>query len=115
MVRKSEDHLMQRRQMFGGSGEALFKHIAETPKDLYGKGRVFSIVTLEKGCEVGWHIHKGDGEYFHILSGEGEYSDNGNIVNVTAGDTTWTPDGEGHSMINRHDEPLVLVALVVYN
>lgn len=115
MVRKSSDHLTERRQMFGGAGEVQFKRIAETPGELYGKGRVFSVITLEKGCEIGWHIHKGDGEYFYVLSGEGEYSDNGRLVTVSAGDTTWTPDGEGHGMINRRDEPLVFIALVVYS
>ncbi len=100
--------------MFGGSGEVQFTRIAETPEDLYGKGRVFSVVTLNKGCELGWHIHKGDGEYYHILSGEGEYSDNGDIVTLKAGDTAFCPEGEGHSIANRGDEPLVFVALVVY-
>lgn len=115
MVRKSEDHIIEFKKMFGGDGEVQFKRIIETPDELYGKGRVFSVVTLNKDCEIAWHIHKGDGEYFHILSGEGQYSDNGSTVTVCAGDTTWTADGEGHSLKNLNDEPLVMIALVVYN
>lgn len=115
MVKRSSEHRIDVAEgMFGGSGEVQFTRIAETPGDLYGKGRVFSVVTLNKGCELGWHIHKGDGEYYHILSGEGEYSDNGDILTLKAGDTAFCPEGEGHSISNRGDEPLVFIALVVY-
>ena len=72
------------------------------------------MVTLDPGSELGWHIHKGDGEYYCVLSGEGEYSDNGSIVTLHAGDTAFCPDGEGHSMVNRSAEPLVFMALVIY-
>ena len=75
---------------------------------------MFSVVTLEPGSELGWHVHKGDGEFYHIISGEGEYSDNGSIVTMLAGDTAFCPDGEGHSIANRGTEPLVFVALIVY-
>ena len=101
--------------MFGEDGQVIFKRIIEAPEELYGKGRVFSVATLEKNCGLGWHVHKGDGEFYYVLKGEGEYSDNGNIVTLKAGDVAFCPDGEGHSIINRKDEPFEMIALIIYS
>lgn len=115
MIKRNEDHKIETLEsMFGGAGSVSFKRIIETPEELYGKGRVFSVTTLAPGSEIGWHVHHGDGEFYYILSGEGEYSDNGNIVTLRAGDTAFCADGEGHSMVNRGPEPLVSLALIIY-
>jgi mannose-6-phosphate isomerase-like protein (cupin superfamily) len=90
------------------------QNIADSPEALYGKGRVFGHSILNKNCGVGWHVHEGDGEYYYILKGEGEYNDNGITTTVHPGDVCFTGDGEGHSMFNRNDEPLEVIALVIY-
>ncbi len=116
MIKRNDEHTVAvMEKVFGGEGAMHSKKIIDSPEELYGKGRVFNIVTLEPDCGLGWHIHKGDGEFYHILSGEGEYSDNGNIVTLRAGDTAFCPDGEGHCMVNRGTEPLVFIALIIYN
>ena len=116
MIKRNENHKIESvEHMFGEDGCVIYKRIAETPDDLYGKGRVFSIVTLEKGCGLGWHVHKGDGEFYYVLSGEAEYSDNGVMTVLKAGDTAFCPNGEGHSAKNVKDEPFVFVALVIYD
>lgn len=104
----------ERKKMFGGSGEAIMYKLLDGAEEMYGKGRVFNFLRLEKDCEVAWHIHKGDGETYFILKGEGEYSDNGRIVTLKAGDVAFVDDGEGHSLINRKDEPLEAIALILY-
>lgn len=115
MIIRNEEHKRETISgVFGGSGDVHFKRIIESPEQLYGKGRVFSVVTVEPGSELGWHVHKGDGEYYCVLSGEAEYNDNGNIVTLHAGDTAFCPDGEGHCVANRSSEPVVLLALVIY-
>lgn len=114
MIRRNDERTIDIKQMFGGEGQARMARILENPEEMYGKGRVFSHVCLEKGCEVGWHIHNGDGETYYILRGEGEYSDNGNVVTVRAGDVTFVDDGEGHSLKNNNDEPLEAIALVLF-
>lgn len=48
------------------------------------------------------------------MSGEGEYNDNGTIVPIEAGDVTFNPDGAGHAIHNPNDEPLEIVALILY-
>lgn len=116
MITRKDEHKVETVPApFGGEGHVIFDRIIEKPQELYGKGRVFSVITLEKGCGLGYHVHKGDGEFYHMLSGEGEYSDNGVITTLKAGDTAFCPDGEGHGIVNRSDEPCVFLALVIYN
>ena len=114
MIRRNSDCITERKKMFGGEGEAFFHRILNGPEEMYQKGRVFSHVTLEKGCEIGWHIHHGDGETYYILRGKGEYNDNGKVVEVLPGDVTFVDDGEGHSLKNIGEEPLEAIALILY-
>lgn len=72
MIIRNEEHKRKTvENLLGGSGKAHFKNIIETPEELYDKGRVFSFITLDPGAECGWHVHKGDGEYYCILEGRG--------------------------------------------
>lgn len=115
MVTRYEDRATGRMENFKGGAGYVTNRVILPGEDMYGKGRLFNIVRLERDCEIGWHVHMGDGETFLILSGEGEFSDNGTVTTVRAGDVCFTGDGEGHSLINRSDEPLELVALILYS
>ena len=114
VTRKADREVIKKEHVFGGEGY-ITNVIIEPSEVMYGKNRLFNHGYLEKGCEVGWHIHKGDGEVYYILSGEGEFNDNGTVVTVKAGDVCWTPDGEGHSLVCTSDETLEFIALVVYS
>ena len=114
MVRHFDERIHERKQMFGGQGEAQFHRILNGPDERYGKGRVFSHVVLEKGAEIGWHVHHGDGETYLILKGLGLYNDNGIQRQVVPGDVTFVDDGEGHSLQCISDEPLEAIALILY-
>lgn len=114
MVRRKDERTVEVKKMFGAEGQAKMVKILEGADEMYGKGRVFNHVILEKDCAVGWHIHHGDGETYYILRGEGEYNDNGTLVTVRAGDVTFVDDGEGHALVNRSDEPLEAIALILY-
>ena len=109
----AERELSTKEHMFGGEGKFTSRVIA-TEATLYGKNRVFNHGYLQKGDEIGWHVHHGDGEVYYILSGEGEFNDNGTVTTVKGGDVCWTPDGEGHSLVCTSDE-LEFIALVVYS
>ena len=113
-VRRSGERIMDVRKMFDGGGQAKMYRLLNGPEEMYGKGRLFNHVVLEKGCEVGWHVHQGDGEVYYILKGRGEYSDNGTLMTLEAGDVAFCPSGEGHSIINRDDETLEMIALILY-
>ena len=115
MVRRNGERRVDVKKMFDGDGQVILAHILNGADEMYGKGRVFSIATLKPGCEIGWHIHRGDGETYCIVSGHGEYNDNGTIVPVGPGDVTFVDDGEGHSLKNTgEEEDLIAVALILY-
>lgn len=115
MITRDSDRTETRAEhMKGGEGYVINRCIL--PADgMYGKGRLFNHVILEKNCEVGWHIHTGDGEAYYIIKGQGEYSDNGVMTTLFAGDVSFCPDGEGHSIKNVCDEPMEMIALILYS
>ena len=82
-------------------------------KELNGKCRIYAEITLEPGCEIGYHEHHNESETYYIISGQGVYNDNGTNRPVSAGDITFTPDGFGHGLDNTGTENLVLMALVI--
>ena len=114
MIRKTDEFKTELREnMRGGDGTVKLTHFVSSD-ELYEKGRLFGTITLEKGCGIGYHTHDADSEIFVVQSGTAEYSDNGNIVTVKQGDVLICPKGEGHSIKNNCDEPVVLTAIIGY-
>lgn len=114
LIRHSGDMTVVQKQMFGGDGQPIMRQILNGADEMYGKGRVFNHAVLEPGAEIGWHIHKGDGETYYIIKGEAEYSDNGRPTTLRVGDTAFVDDGEGHSIKNIGSEDLEFIALILY-
>ena len=75
--------------------------------------RKYAHAKLEPGAVVGYHTHYGESETFYILSGKGLYDDNGTEREVSAGDVTYTSDGQGHSLKNIGDTTLEFMLLIV--
>ena len=116
MIRRANERVHTATEhMKGGKGTVRAAQILNTPEEFYGKGRLFNHITLEKECEVGWHVHSGDGEFYYILTGEGEYNDNGTLTTVKPGDVCICNDGEGHSLLNHGDEPLTFISLILFS
>ena len=113
MVRKSADKTLDVKKMFGGAGEAKMYRILEGSEEMYGKGRLFNHLVLEPGCEVGWHVHQGDGETYYILKGKGTYNDNGTTYEVEAGDVTYCKEGDWHGLVNDSTGDIEMVALIL--
>ena len=115
MVRREEECKVEYREhMREGDGTVKLTHFIEGPQELCDKGRLFSRITLESGCSIGYHVHEHDSELFYFLKGEGIYNDNGTIATVKAGDVAICPVGQGHAIANKGDEALELVAVIVY-
>ena len=114
MIRRSDEKTVDVRKMFDGAGEAVMHRILNGADEMYGKGRVFSHLHLKPGCEVGWHVHRGDGETYYILRGRGLYNDNGTEVEVCPGDVTFVDSGEGHALLNNGEEELEAIALILF-
>ena len=96
------------------TGEITVRSLLNGPEELSQKGRVFGHTTVWPGSEIGYHVHTGDSETYYILSGTGRYNDNGSMVTVTAGDVTYCAPGEGHGRAKIGDEPIVMIALILY-
>jgi len=115
MIRRENECAVEYREhMRDGDGTIILTKFIAGPEELCSKGRLFSKITLNPGCSIGWHIHETDSELFYILKGTAEYNDNGEIRTVSAGDVTICPPGEGHGIANRTDEIVELVAVIVY-
>ena len=115
MIRKQQDQQVECKCIREGKGETEMHLIAESVDELYGKRRLFNLMVIEPGNSIGEHKHEGDNEIFYFLSGKGQYNDNGTIVEVGPGDTTVCNDGEMHGLVNIGDEPLKLIALILYS
>ncbi|MBR2121331.1 MAG: cupin domain-containing protein [Lachnospiraceae bacterium] len=115
MIRKAQDcNIEYREHMRDGDGTIKLTSLIAGPEELNGKGRLFSIITIEPGCSIGYHLHDKDAELFYIIKGTAEYNDNGEIRTVTAGDVTICPTGTSHGIANRTDETVELAAVIVY-
>ena len=113
MVKKlSELQEQVNESMRGGDGSIIIKHIADKT-EMYDKNRLFARMIIKPGCSIGYHVHEKDTEIFHILSGAAVFDDNGRQIELSPGDTTFTPAGHGHSIANRGREDVELIALIV--
>ena len=114
MIRKHEERISKKSCIQGGNGEAFMQNILNGADELYGKGRLFAHTIVEPGVSFGNHFHNGDNEIYYILKGTGLYNDNGTEVQVYPGDTLICNDGEQHGIVNNSNEPLELIALILY-
>ncbi len=102
-------------ELYGGKGTIEFLNIM-TEEQMHGMLRIYAQVTLPPHTSIGYHVHHNDAESYYILSGTGIYDDNHEqTIEVKPGMTFFTPDGRGHELVNNTDEPLVMMALVIYD
>lgn len=115
MIRKSEEKISIRKPApFNGTGEITVRNLLNGPEEMSQKGRVFGHTTVYPGSAIGYHIHTGDSETYYILSGHGSYNDNGTMVEVGPGDVTHCAPGEGHGLTCLGEEPIEMIALILY-
>lgn len=116
MVRKSiEKQVDKFEHKFGSDGYITVKSLINCDEELNGKGRVFAHTTVSPHSGIGYHVHNGDTEIYYVLSGKAKYNDNGTLTTIESGDVTFTPSGTGHGIENDSDEPLDIIALIIYS
>ncbi len=99
--------------MRGGDGTiAAVHHLA---KEEVPHGRLFTTFTVPRGASIGYHDHTGETEYYLITSGKGIVTEEDGDKEVAAGDLVITGGGAGHSIRNEADEPLVFVAVILFD
>ena len=114
MTQEMERSVERIEKMHGGQGHVLIERILGE-KELNGKCGLYAKVTIEPKCSLGYHEHHRESETYYILSGTGLYSDNGVEIPVKAGDSTFTPDGCGHGLVNTGDTDLDFMALIIFD
>lgn len=114
LIRKDDVKIAEKKEFMGGKNSIFMNVLLDLPL-FTGAGRVYNKVVIPPKCSLGYHVHKNDSEAYYILEGSGLYNDNGEIVEVSAGDLTFTPDGCGHAMENNTDKNLVMLACVLFN
>jgi quercetin dioxygenase-like cupin family protein len=68
-------------------------------------------VHFTPGARTAWHSHQG-GQTLHVTDGRGLVQSRGEpSVEISAGDTVWTPDGEEHWHGAAHDHFMTHLSL----
>lgn len=112
VVKSGEMKTQVRERMRDGDGVVQLLHIV-AEENLPAKSRLFSRVTLEKGCSIGAHPHQGETEIYYVLQGEGIIDDNGEKRPFQKGDCNICGNGAYHAVANGNDEPLEFIAVII--
>ncbi len=99
---------------FGGKGDFYGDKLL-VGDDFTGAGRLYNIVHLLPGCELGYHEHHGETEVFYVLKGKGTFTDDGLVTTVEPGDVLITGTNHAHGMRNDTDEEVVYAALIYFD
>ncbi len=113
MIRKAEE--MQstvKVNMRDGDGQVVVTNILESG-EYKGKSRLVATLTLEPGSSIGEHLHENEEEIFYVTEGEAQYLDDGEWVTLKKGDSCLCLGGQTHSIANRSDKTLVVVAIIL--
>lgn len=110
--RKSEMNEQIKVAMRGGDGQAVVTNILDKG-EYKGSARLLGVITLEKDCSIGAHVHENEEEVFYVIEGTAVYNDNGKTVILEKGDSCVCLGGEEHSIANRNDETLKVFAVIL--
>ena len=113
MIKKQESYRDDiRKEMRGGEGEILIRHIWEPETELHSKTKMFSKITIKPGCSIGEHAHNDEEEVFYVVKGTAEFSDNGKKIVLNPGDSMLTGGGASHAVKNIGTDDVELIAMI---
>lgn len=113
MVKNANEMVSEiKHQMRGGKGSVEMLHIFRQD-ELKGKVRIIAKITINPGCSIGLHEHIAEEEIYYIINGTGIVNDNGIEREVSAGDAVLTGNGAFHSIENKENIPLQLLAVIL--
>ncbi len=113
MIRRSEEiPVRDSVNARGGNGTVHFYDFMK-PEDAEGHGRLFSKLILPPGASIGEHQHEGEFEAFYVVDGNPTVTDNGDVVDLKPGDMHLCPNGSFHSVANKTDKDVTMIALIL--
>lgn len=113
MIRRKDEYKTEiKPHMRDGDKEVLVTTLFDK-EELMNKARLFSTLTLIPGASIGPHPHESEKEYFYILKGNPVYIEDGKEIQLYEGDSTICDDGQSHSICNRSDEDVVVLACIM--
>ena len=113
MIKRKSDMKEQIRvAMRGGDGQAVVTDILNKG-EYKGNARLVGVITLEKDCSIGAHVHENEEEIFYVIEGKATYYDNGETVILNEGDSCICLGGEEHSIANREEKTLRVFAIIL--
>lgn len=98
----------------GGEGTVMMEKLLNAPEEMLGKGRAYVRHTLAPGVSIGKHTHEKEMESMVIVSGKAWHVINGEEQQLTVGDIIVAQPGDTHQIACRANEPLILIAQVLY-
>ena len=91
MIRRNGEYKTEfREEMRGGKGSVKLEEFWAPKTEMRSKNRMFSRLTLNPGCSIGFHPHDAEDEIFVVVRGRAEADDNGDIVELGPGDPILT-------------------------
>ncbi|HBL41707.1 MAG TPA: hypothetical protein DDY98_09260 [Ruminococcaceae bacterium] len=110
--RKDEMKQTVKVNMRDGDGQVIVTELL-SKGEYNGASRLLATLTLEPGCSIGEHEHINEEEVFYVVQGEASYYDNGEWKTLHQGDSCVCLGGQSHSIANRSDKTLVVVAVIL--
>lgn len=115
IYRKKKDlEIVPIEKCMGGEGTVYMEKLLYAPEEMMGKGRAYVRHTLNPGVTIGSHKHEKEMETMVIVRGTAIHKINGQIQQLEAGDIIAAQPGDTHEIANHGEEPLVLIAQVLY-
>lgn len=98
----------------GGTGTVMMERLLDAPGEMLGKGRAYVRHTLAPGVSIGSHTHEHEMESMVVVSGRARHQINGEEQLLAPGDLIAAMPGDTHQIACLGEEPLVLIAQVLY-
>lgn len=98
----------------GGNGTVWMEKLLTGQEEMMGKGRAYVRHTLNPGVSIGVHTHEGEMETMVIVRGKAVHTINGQEQYLEEGDIIAAQPGDSHGIAQTGDEPLVLIAQVLF-
>lgn len=112
MTKAGEREIIKAEHPYGGAGYIL-KEPLMSAEERGENCEMFMKVTIPVGCELGYHVHRGNTEVYYMLAGTGLYTDNDKEYEITVGDAVFCKEGDGHGLKNTGDVDIEFMALIL--